>query len=70
VPPTSNDRVVLDVVAMNKDNYETGLLKLVIVVTPPPNKSSPATPVSSVRLKIDNLNLVNLTNYAGATTLI
>jgi hypothetical protein len=47
--------VILDVVATNKDNYETGILKLVINVTATPNNASP---INSVRLKIDNLNLV------------
>jgi hypothetical protein len=47
--------VILDVVATNKDNYETGILKLVINVTAAPNNASP---INSVRLKIDNLNLV------------
>jgi hypothetical protein len=55
VPPVSNERVILDVVATNKDNYETGILKLVINVTATPNNASP---INSVRLKIDNLNLV------------
>ncbi len=57
VPPLPNDRVTLDVVATNKANYETGILKLIINVTS--SMTSSIDHINSVRLKIDNLNLVS-----------
>ena len=61
VPPLPNDRVTLDVVATNKANYETGILKLIINVTSSMTSLSGNSQVqiNSVRLKIDNLNLVS-----------
>ena len=59
VPPVANERVILDVVATNKANYETGILKLVINVTSLANVAGFENTINSVRLKIDNLNLVN-----------
>jgi hypothetical protein len=48
------------VVATNKENYETGLLKLVINVTPASSGHPAEVPIHSVKLKIDNLNLVRV----------
>ena len=61
VPVLPNDRVTLDVVATNKANYETGILKLIINVTSSMTSLSGNSQVhiNSVRLKIDNLNLVS-----------
>jgi hypothetical protein len=63
VPPVANERVILDVVATNKANYETGILKLVINVTSLPNVAGFDNIINSVRLKIDNLNLVKKMLY-------
>ncbi len=57
VPPNPNEHYALDVVATNKANYETGILKLVVNVT----SLSPEIKyheINNVKLKIDNLNLV------------
>ena len=62
MPPFSNDRVFLDVVATNKDNYETGLLKLIVNVIPKSSSESVNSYRRSVRLKIDNMNLVKTLN--------
>ena len=62
VPPVANERVILDVVATNKANYETGILKLVINVTSLANVAGFDNTINSVRLKIDNLNLVKILN--------
>ena len=63
VPPLPNDRVTLDVVATNKANYETGILKLIINVTSSMTSLSEVH-INSVRLKIDNLNLVSFFNFS------
>ena len=59
VPPLPDERVTLDVVATNKANYETGILKLIINVTSSMTSMSGKIHINSVRLKIDNLNLVS-----------
>lgn len=52
IPPASNQLYQLQVVATNRDTFETGLLNLTINVT---TSSRPA--INNVKLKIDNLNI-------------
>ena len=56
VPPRTNEVLNLDVVATNRDTFETGLLKVVINVT---SSASGAAPFN-VKLKIDNLNIEDI----------
>ena len=58
VPPRTNEVFVLDVVATNRDTFETGLLKIVMNVTS--SKPYPGAAPFNVKLKIDNLNIEDI----------
>ena len=58
VPPRAKEVFNLDVVATNRDTFETGLLKVVINVTS--SIASPGAASFNVKLKIDNLNIEDI----------
>ena len=65
MPPRAKEVFNLDVVATNRDTFETGLLKVVINVTsssvgPAGPSSTPGAASFNVKLKIDNLNIEDI----------
>ncbi len=58
MPPRAEEVLELDVVATNKDTFETGLLRLVVNVTF--TNAGKTAAKNNVKLKIDNLNLEDI----------
>lgn len=58
VPPRAKEVYDLDVVATNRDTFETGLLRLIVNVTSAGADNTVGR--YNIRLKIDNLNLEDM----------